>query len=75
MGWFYLAVWTKITIAEDNIIAKTAETEERLVPREDEERFENYFLYTPMENSSLQGDVAHAGGFCFDRQVRERKPI
>ena len=59
-----LLVWTKILVAADYDPKPKKKKQKKGLPKEDDEVFENYFLYIPRGILLLiQGNVAHSGIF------------
>jgi len=56
--------------------AKTEEIEERINQKHHKEKFKHYFLYIPRGILLwIQGNAAHAGGFCFGQTGLKQEKI
>jgi len=69
-------VWAKIPVAEDYILKPKQKKQKKGLCKEDEEKFKHYFLYIPRGILLFiqgDGDVAHAGGFCFGQTCQKQE--
>jgi len=71
-----LLVWTKIPVADDYVPKPKQKKQKKGLPKAYDKVFEHYFLYIPRGVLLLiEGNVAHAGGFCYGQRGLSRKPI
>jgi len=63
-----LLVWPKIPVADHYVPKPKQKKQKKVLSKVYDKAFEHYFLYIPMGTLLLiQGNVAHAGGFCFGK--------
>jgi len=64
---------TKNPIAEEYVPKPKQKNQKKRLPKEDEERCNHDFCYIPRGYLLIQGNVAHAGDFCFGQKGQKQQ--